>query len=334
MSSNNSMTTKGHSAKAMSSSTSVGLQVAGSIRLYECENTRKRSMGFSSNSGALDLSEHDTWEEEDGSDECLHFGEKKRRLTMEQVKTLEKSFEQGNKLDLERKMLLAKALGLQPRQIAVWFQNRRARSKTKQLERDFDILNQEYRVLKSKYNILLEENDQFKTKVQRLNRKLEEIHDNSKAQGFNIESHQKPANSVLQPTNSPTELSVKMETPIKCSDPLRHIYPTRSKEGERYSIISEAASPVFNIHSTRTVESPASPVSLITAANNSSPIHLEGYAVREQVAGGGLKTHPPGHVWHCQPKVQVDQSRVNQAEDICCNLFCSLQPQGTMMLWE
>ncbi|KAI7994062.1 Sulfoquinovosyl transferase SQD2 [Camellia lanceoleosa] len=78
-----------------------------------------------------------------GGFEFLNGGgnlQKKRRLNLEQVKTLEKNFELGNKLESERKMQLAMALGLQPRQIAIWFQNRRARWKTKQLEKDYDVL--------------------------------------------------------------------------------------------------------------------------------------------------------------------------------------------------
>nr|GMD18277.1 homeobox-leucine zipper protein ATHB-13-like [Ipomoea batatas] len=78
--------------------------------------------------------------EDDLSDDGSQAGEKKRRLNMEQVKTLEKNFELGNKLEPERKMQLARALGLQPRQIAIWFQNRRARWKTKQLEKDYEIM--------------------------------------------------------------------------------------------------------------------------------------------------------------------------------------------------
>lgn len=54
-------------------------------------------MCVSSYSRDMDLSEnHNT--KEDGSIERLHFWEKKRRLTLEQVKTLEKSFKMGNKL--------------------------------------------------------------------------------------------------------------------------------------------------------------------------------------------------------------------------------------------
>ena len=86
---------------------------------------------------------------EEDSDDGSQAGEKKRRLNMEQVKTLEKSFELGNKLEPERKMQLARALGLQPRQIAIWFQNRRARWKTKQLEKDYDLLKRQYEAIKA-----------------------------------------------------------------------------------------------------------------------------------------------------------------------------------------
>lgn len=69
---------------------------------------------------------------------------KKKRLSTEQLESLENSFQDEIKLDPDRKMKLAKELGLQPRQIAVWFQNRRARWKGKQLERLYDALKQEY----------------------------------------------------------------------------------------------------------------------------------------------------------------------------------------------
>ncbi|XP_047956639.1 putative homeobox-leucine zipper protein ATHB-51 [Salvia hispanica] len=69
---------------------------------------------------------------------------KKKRLSNEQLELLENSFQEEIKLDPDRKMKLSKELGLQPRQIAVWFQNRRARWKGKQLERLYDALKQEY----------------------------------------------------------------------------------------------------------------------------------------------------------------------------------------------
>ncbi|XP_021908541.1 homeobox-leucine zipper protein ATHB-22-like [Carica papaya] len=73
--------------------------------------------------------------------------EKKKRLTNEQLLSLERSFQEEIKLDPDRKMKLSRELGLQPRQIAVWFQNRRARWKAKQLERLYDSLKQEFDVI-------------------------------------------------------------------------------------------------------------------------------------------------------------------------------------------
>ncbi|KAL1549364.1 putative homeobox-leucine zipper protein ATHB-51 [Salvia divinorum] len=69
---------------------------------------------------------------------------KKKRLSAEQLESLENSFQEEIKLEPDRKMKLAKEQGLQPRQIAVWFQNRRARWKGKQLECLYDALKQEF----------------------------------------------------------------------------------------------------------------------------------------------------------------------------------------------
>ncbi|KAL5559326.1 hypothetical protein UlMin_035537 [Ulmus minor] len=78
-------------------------------------------------------------EKEENDDEdfdaCFHQLGKKRRLIANQVQFLEKTFELENKLEPERKLQLAKELGLQPRQVAIWFQNRRARFKTKYKEK-------------------------------------------------------------------------------------------------------------------------------------------------------------------------------------------------------
>lgn len=62
---------------------------------------------------------------------------KKRRLTEDQVKFLEMKFWEERKLESGRKVQLAKELGIDPKQVAVWFQNRRARSKSKKLEEDY-----------------------------------------------------------------------------------------------------------------------------------------------------------------------------------------------------
>ncbi|KAJ4767585.1 Homeobox-leucine zipper family protein [Rhynchospora pubera] len=106
--------------------------------------------------------------EDELSDDCSQAGEKKRRLNIEQVRTLEKNFELGNKLEPDRKMQLARALGLQPRQVAIWFQNRRARWKTKQLEKDYDVLKRQFDAVKSENESLQAQNKKLQAEIMAL----------------------------------------------------------------------------------------------------------------------------------------------------------------------
>ncbi|KAL2531321.1 Homeobox-leucine zipper protein ATHB-16 [Abeliophyllum distichum] len=102
------------------------------------------------------------------------LGQKKRRLNIDQVKALEKNFEVENKLEPDRKVKLAQELGLQPRQVAVWFQNRRARWKTKQLERDYGLLKANYDALKLNYETLQCDNEALLREILELKSKLNE----------------------------------------------------------------------------------------------------------------------------------------------------------------
>lgn len=140
------------------------------------ERTQKTNQGYSRDFQSM----LDSLEEEDYSEAASHVGEKKRRLNLHQVKALEKNFEVENKLEPERKLKLAGELGLQPRQIAIWFQNRRARWKTKQLERDYGTLKANYEALKLDYSNLEQKNEALAQKVKELKAKLrEEIVDSS-----------------------------------------------------------------------------------------------------------------------------------------------------------
>ncbi|XP_012572245.1 homeobox-leucine zipper protein ATHB-16-like isoform X2 [Cicer arietinum] len=112
-------------------------------------------------------------DEEGCVEEPLHHSEKKRRLSVDQVKALEKNFEVENKLEPDRKVKLAQELGLQPRQVAVWFQNRRARWKTKQLERDYGLLKANYDALKLNYDNLQRDNETLLKEVKELKSRMQ-----------------------------------------------------------------------------------------------------------------------------------------------------------------
>ncbi|PIN04076.1 Transcription factor HEX [Handroanthus impetiginosus] len=127
---------------------------------------KRSSMAFST---GIDICEEiNNHGEDELSDDGSQIGEKKRRLNMEQVKTLEKNFELGNKLEPERKMQLARALGLQPRQIAIWFQNRRARWKTKQLEKDYELLKRQFEAIKAENEALQAQNQKLHAEIMAL----------------------------------------------------------------------------------------------------------------------------------------------------------------------
>ncbi|KAF6146144.1 hypothetical protein GIB67_015582 [Kingdonia uniflora] len=102
------------------------------LDLLECEE----EAGVSSISS---IKRDDNWsrgisdQEEDAS-------RKKLRLSKDQAAVLEQSFKEHTTLNPKQKQALAKQLNLRPRQVEVWFQNRRARTKLKQTEVDCEFL--------------------------------------------------------------------------------------------------------------------------------------------------------------------------------------------------
>ncbi|KAL5218068.1 hypothetical protein ABZP36_018752 [Zizania latifolia] len=86
---------------------------------------------------------------------------KKLRLTKEQSALLEDRFREHSTLNPKQKVALAKQLNLRPRQVEVWFQNRRARTKLKQTEVDCEFL-------KRCCQTLTEENRRLQRELQEL----------------------------------------------------------------------------------------------------------------------------------------------------------------------
>ncbi|CAA2933811.1 homeobox-leucine zipper HAT4 [Olea europaea subsp. europaea] len=95
-------------------------------------------------------------DEEDGDG-----SRKKLRLSKDQSAILEENFKEHNTLNPKQKLALSKRLGLRPRQVEVWFQNRRARTKLKQTEVDCEFL-------KSCCENLTQENRRLQKEVQEL----------------------------------------------------------------------------------------------------------------------------------------------------------------------
>ncbi|XP_075486538.1 homeobox-leucine zipper protein ATHB-52-like [Primulina tabacum] len=85
----------------------------------------------------------------------------KKRLNQEQVRILETNFSFNNKLEPDLKLQLALELGVPPRQVSIWYQNKRAREKNQSLETD-------HRALQQHLEDVLAENASLKGEVERL----------------------------------------------------------------------------------------------------------------------------------------------------------------------
>ncbi|XP_030484314.2 homeobox-leucine zipper protein HOX3 [Cannabis sativa] len=113
------------------------------------------------------INQEEWMEEEDeimmSSGNTTHSGppRKKLRLSKEQSRLLEESFRQHHTLNPKQKEALALQLKLRPRQVEVWFQNRRARSKLKQTEMECEYL-------KRWFGSLTEQNRRLQREVEEL----------------------------------------------------------------------------------------------------------------------------------------------------------------------
>ncbi|XP_022861039.1 homeobox-leucine zipper protein ATHB-52-like [Olea europaea var. sylvestris] len=93
----------------------------------------------------------------------------KKRLTQEQVRLLEISFNLNNKLNPERKSQLAQELGLPSTRVATWYQNRRARNKNQ-------CLKVTHKALKLRLENVMEDNARLQAEVPRLKQELNKHH--------------------------------------------------------------------------------------------------------------------------------------------------------------
>uniref|UniRef100_A0A7N0UG61 Homeobox-leucine zipper protein n=1 Tax=Kalanchoe fedtschenkoi TaxID=63787 RepID=A0A7N0UG61_KALFE len=91
----------------------------------------------------------------------------KRRLTEDQIRLLETNFSFNKKLDQDLKYHLSQQLNLPPRQIAVWYQNKRARWKTQAMESD-------HKAMQSKLASVMSHNRKLEREVEKLQEELDQ----------------------------------------------------------------------------------------------------------------------------------------------------------------
>ncbi|XP_020574037.1 homeobox-leucine zipper protein ATHB-21-like [Phalaenopsis equestris] len=131
---------------------------------------------------------------------------RKRRLSDEQVKLLEFSFRRERKLECRRKESLAMELGLDPKQVAVWFQNRRARLKSRKIE-------EEYWRLKSENDEAVIEKCQLEKEVLKLKEKLSETEEEIKR--LSIDTKRDENNSKAMENSSPSFSAMNQQAVAK-----------------------------------------------------------------------------------------------------------------------
>ncbi|XP_071719929.1 homeobox-leucine zipper protein HAT14-like [Rutidosis leptorrhynchoides] len=104
-------------------------------RIGSGSNNQKRGFEIGNDVVELERTSSRASDEDDNG-----MSKKKLRLSKEQSAYLEETFKEHNTLNPKQKLALAERLHLRPRQVEVWFQNRRARTKLKQTEVDYEYL--------------------------------------------------------------------------------------------------------------------------------------------------------------------------------------------------
>ncbi|XP_071694159.1 homeobox-leucine zipper protein HOX6-like [Rutidosis leptorrhynchoides] len=121
--------------------------------------------------------------------------EGRKRFTDEQISFLEYMYETQSRPELRMKHQLANKLGLHPRQVAIWFQNKRARSKSRQVEHEYNILKTNYETLALKTESLKKENQDLVKQLEMLRNEAERRQESVTLNSSGEESDDRGTNS-------------------------------------------------------------------------------------------------------------------------------------------
>ncbi|CAI8618915.1 unnamed protein product [Vicia faba] len=304
--------------KRLSSSESLGALIT--ICPTTEEHSPRRNNNSNDNNNNVFQSMLEGFDEEGCVEEV---GQKKRRLSVDQVKALEKNFEVENKLEPDRKVKLAQELGLQPRQVAVWFQNRRARWKTKQLERDYGVLKASFDALKVNYESLQRDNQTLLKEVKELKSRLQLEEENTTTES---DVCVKQELITLQETENTTSdetailRSDSKDTDYNCfknTDVVASLFPADLKDGSSDSDSSAILNEENN-------NSPKAAISSSGALQNQSFLKFDG--------SSSSSPSSMSNCFHFQNEYQIQTQYVKMEEhnflspDETCNFFSDEQP--------
>ncbi|GJP50951.1 hypothetical protein CLOM_g10100 [Closterium sp. NIES-68] len=182
---------KGENAGALGETDGAELEAAERMSGgEECEGEgRGEAGGTGGEEGDEAGTEGGGGEEEEGSG-----SKRKMRLTQEQLSTMEAVFKKTPRLTPREKSALAGRLGVRVRQVEVWFQNRRARTKVKHTEAELD-------GLRRRCEALADENRRLR---ERLSQKQEQQRQQQQERPHQLAEQQQPQGQQQQgQTGSP-----------------------------------------------------------------------------------------------------------------------------------
>ncbi|KAL5704839.1 hypothetical protein ACHQM5_023210 [Ranunculus cassubicifolius] len=104
---------------------------------------------------------------------------RKRKLTAQQVNSLEYNFSIDHNLETQRKLKIAAELALEPQQVAIWFQNRRVRYRYKMLEMEYYKLKSAHEGVVVEKSILEQEVIKLKAQLSEAQKEMKRLEERS-----------------------------------------------------------------------------------------------------------------------------------------------------------